>query len=112
MRLIAALAASVVVSLAFADGAHAYRLCDNPARSYRVVSVEKVSCRYAKLMADEYNRRFMQAFDEPGEYGPVPSNVWGWRRVATKNGMYWGLFGARTVFRRGDAKIRIDSRGE
>jgi len=111
MRLIVAVAAAAFLSLASADAASAYRLCDKPAKVYRVVAVEKVSCRYAHRMADEYGRRFAEAFAD-GAYGPAPTRVWGWRRVAVRTGTYYGLFGTRTVWRRGAAKIRIDERGE
>lgn len=109
--LAAAAAAAAFLSLVSADAASAYRLCDNPTRSYRVVAVEKTSCKYAKLMADEYGKRIAEAFAD-GANGPAPNTVWKWHVVAIKTGIYNGLFGSRTVWRRGAAKIRIDSRGE
>jgi hypothetical protein len=62
-------------------------------------------------MANEYGKRLSEAFAD-GENGPAPRVVWNWRLVVSTTGMYYGLFGSRTVWRRGAAKIRIDSRGE
>ena len=86
--------------------------CTDPNRAYTVIDASGVSCRYARRFAAEYDRRFVELYSDPDYYGPAPSRVWAWRKVAAGQGMYDGLFGTRTVWRRGAAKIRITSRGE
>ena len=86
--------------------------CTDPDRAYTVIDASGVSCPYARRFAAEYQSRIAEVYSVPDYDGPPPSRVWAWRSVATGTGTYDGLYGTRTVWRRGAAKIRITSRGE
>lgn len=76
------------------------------------MAAETVGCPYARRLAAEFSLRLRGTYEADPSGASASRVVWGWRMVATDSGRYDGLEGSRTVFRRGQAKIRVDDRGE
>jgi hypothetical protein len=92
------------------SAASSYRLCDNPRTHYLVTAVRSgAGCKTARRVAKVYFRRLYGDNGEPsGDY----NNVLGWRCGEPRNGLYYGLYGARAKCHNGSARIRFDYRGE